>query len=106
MAVNLQKKGNKGTEKPPAHPLLLVVGKKKKRKKKLTRHQQQTGGLGYSQIGRAADGIHPGPSLMRKQVVEFLHAVTYLRGSGVFLFVFVFVVFFALTFWPTRGKKN
>lgn len=45
-----------------------------------------TGGLGYSQIGRAADGHHPGPSLMRKQVVEFLHAVTYLRGRLAFCF--------------------
>ena len=67
--------------------LLTLSKKKKKNGKKNSRRQTTTGGLGYSQIGRAADGLHPGPSLMRKQVVEFLHAVTYLRGelAGVLL---------------------
>jgi Yos1-like len=37
-------------------------------------------GLGHSLVGRG-DGLTVGPGLLRRQVVEFLHAVTYLRGK-------------------------
>lgn len=37
-------------------------------------------GLGHSLVGRG-DGLTAGPGLLRRQVVEFLHAVTYLRGK-------------------------
>ena len=37
-------------------------------------------GLGHSLVGRG-DGLTAGPGLLRRQVVEFLHAVTYLRGE-------------------------
>ena len=37
-------------------------------------------GLGHSLVGRG-DSLTAGPGLLRRQVVEFLHAVTYLRGE-------------------------
>lgn len=39
-------------------------------------------GLGHSLVGRG-DGLTAGPGLLRRQVVEFLHAMTYLRGECV-----------------------
>lgn len=84
-----KKGGNKDTERERKKPVFAHL-----KMKNIKTQTFLSGGLGYSQIGRVADGIHPGPSLMRKQVVEFLHAVTYLRGERERVFLSFFFFFF------------